>query len=190
MKNGISSKFFSFAALSLLFTSLSAIADQHSSPDVSLHRFDFNCRFEKNGSGSSDVDANEKLECQAVARVFAYARDYNSADDRQFWDHSNLLAIACNDELVYASSAVLDSGKKAVKIIGQASPFAAIIIPRHHDDKVDVEWMVHKAFLKVGGKVIPGQCKVRAVPLHGSHSDAPGLDEGSDDAQVSTPALR
>lgn len=143
------------AMMALTAATTSAFASE--TERTRLYRFDFDCGF------------NNEVTCTANAHIVAPGDRHRDRDrDMNDMNRKNLLSVSCGGTLIYAGPAALESDRHVVKIAPPGGHTPAIIIPRH-DREFSAEWMSYRSFLRVRHEKIPGECRVRAVPLH--HDD-------------------
>lgn len=135
-----------------------------------LFQYDFSCHF-KDRDNSGGTASDERDRCQASARVFAWARDRDRDGMTSIElarDRFNLLTVSCDNRLIYADSAVLESKLRYVEIEAP-SGLPAIFVIRKDDDHApdmttgsidDDKGMTFRSTLELREERLRGECEV------------------------------
>ena len=176
--------------IATLATSATARASDSWDHGRRLFQYDFKCSFDDRDSQGVDTDTvspvptdNRRERCNASARVFAFARERDRdglANIEMARDRFNLLTVSCDNRLIYADSAILESRLRYVEIEAP-SGLPAILVLRNDDDhgpgmssgSIDDGGMKFRANLRLREDRLRGECEVRRRRLDDSEVSSP-----------------
>lgn len=176
-------KHLALGTMAFMLMAAAASAAESEQDGYRLFEFDFTCQFDRDHAASElpsepDVTTNDDHDfghCSADAKVFAYVRPDDWMSTMQSARRiANKLAVRCDDNLIYADSAILSPERRFVAITG-ISGYPAIFVERRGHEAITATPDPYTAFLTFGRRPLKGTCNVRSEPVWGHEVDSSAM---------------